>query len=50
LVSAVAPGIGKIQVGLFQLVPDVVVPMVGAQAAVAARIGRRKRELAPERR
>jgi hypothetical protein len=28
-----------VQVGLPQLQPDVVVPMVGAQAAVATRIG-----------
>lgn len=35
-------GIGMVQVGLLQLLPDVVVPMVGAQAAVAARIGKRR--------
>jgi hypothetical protein len=35
-----------VQVGLSQLLPDVVVPMVGAQAAVAARIGKRRADIA----
>jgi hypothetical protein len=39
-------GIGMVQVGLFQLLPDVVVPMVGAQATVAARIGKRRANIA----
>ena len=39
-------GIGVTQVGLLQLLPDVVVPMVGAQATMAARIGKRRADIA----
>jgi hypothetical protein len=35
-------GIGMVQVSLYQLLPDVVVPMVSAQAAEAARTGKRR--------
>jgi hypothetical protein len=39
-------GVGVIPIGLLQLLPDVAVPMVGAQAAVAARIGKRRADIA----
>jgi hypothetical protein len=38
--------VSVIQIGLLQLLQDTVVPMVGTQAAVAARIGKRGADIA----